>query len=360
MTLVVAVLVWVAAGHRLLVLARTRTFLNVMYAAALILVALALTVRLVQPAIDSALGANTGDLLKHLLIVAMGAAIELFILAVNVARPTRTAILRIVGLAAVVAAAMVVAFSLGHPAAGSSADMTAAEVPYLVIFNGYLAYILINNVRLYRRFVAIPGDPGRAINLRLVGWGSAIALGYSATRFVSMLAVVVTGHPLPALEAIGSVAAFVGITFVALGVFAPGVVPWLVDWRFARHELGRLDRLWTDLTTTYPSVVLPAGGSFGRRTEFALERRLVEISESLRLVCLSEPTARHVAGDDDPVCALGRQLARTRTDWTSGTGLTAAALMPTATTRAEETTALLHLADAYTAAAQVPAAAEVS
>jgi hypothetical protein len=360
MTIVVTVLVWLAAAHRLLVLARTRTFLNVMYAAALVLAALALTVRLAQPAIDAALGVNTGDLLKHLLIVAMGAAIQLFILAVNVARPTRAAILRIVGLAAAVAAAMMVAFGLGHPAAGSSEDITPAEVPYLLIFNGYLAYVLINNVRLYRRFVAIPGDAGRAINLRLIGWGSAIALGYSATRFAAMLAVVTTGHSAPAVEAVGSAAAFVGMTLVALGVFAPGVVPWLVDWRSARHQLGRLDRLWSDLTATYPAVVLPAGGGLGRRTEFALERRLVEISESLRQVRLSEAAGRRVAGDPDPVRGLGRELDRSRPGWTTAAGPTATSLLPTAADRAEESTVLLALADAYTAAARVPAAAEVS
>ena len=58
-------------------------------------------------------------------------------------------------------------------------------------------------------------------NLRLVGWGSAVGIVYSGSRVISILSVAMTGHPLDALEAVGSVAALVGGVCVALAVFSP-------------------------------------------------------------------------------------------------------------------------------------------
>jgi hypothetical protein len=352
MSIAAALLLWLAAAHRLLILARHRSFLNAAYAAALVLAAVAFTVRLLQPEIDSVLGANTGDLIKHLLIVAMGAALQLFILAVNAARPSPRAISRIVALAAAVAVAMIVAFVLADATAGSADDITTRTVAYLVIFNGYLAYVLIDNIRLYRRFAAAPGDQGRAVNLRLIGWGSAIALVYSATRVLSIAAVVLTGQPLPRVESIGSFAAVLGVLFVALGVFAPRVVPWLADWHSARKGLTQLDELWTDLAATFPTVILPSGGGLGHRVEFAFDRRLVEVSECLRLAHLPATAAATVRDASNPVAALARELYRNRAHWTSGHGPVAADLLPPATSRDEDTAALLELADVYAAASR--------
>lgn len=360
MSILAAILLWAAAGHRLLVLLRTRSFINGMYAASFVLVAAAFTVKPLQPAIDAVLGANTGDLIKHVLIVGMGAAIQLFILAVNTGRPRSGAIVTRVALAVAVAVTMIAAFVVADATSGGDADVTSSTVPYLLVFNCYLAYVLIDNVRLYRRFGAIPGDQGRAINLRLIGWGSVIALIYSATRFISIAAVMSTGQSLPTVEAIGSAAALVGVVSVALGVFAPRLIPWLADWRTAHHGMTRLNLLWSDLTTTWPAVVLPAEGNPGRRTEFAFDRRLVETSECLRLARLPQSANDAVSQASDPMAALAYWLYRSRAEWASNRGPAAADLMPRSESRTEEATELLNLADAYAAVARRPAPAAVS
>jgi hypothetical protein len=75
MSVVVAVLIWLAAGHRLLLLLRHPNFLNTMYGLIFVLVATAFTVKVLEPQIDSVAGPYLGDLIKHLLVVAMGASI---------------------------------------------------------------------------------------------------------------------------------------------------------------------------------------------------------------------------------------------------------------------------------------------
>ena len=126
------------------------------------------------------------------------------------------------------------------------------------------------------------------------------------------------------MESIGSFAAVL-VMFVALGVFAPRVVPWLADWRSARKGLTQLDELWTDLTATYPTAVLPSGGGVGHRVEFAFDRRLVEISECLRLAHLPATAAEAVRDASDHVAeALAVELYRCRAHWASGHGPVAA------------------------------------
>ena len=221
---------------------------------------------------------------------------------------------------------------------------------YRLIFNSYLLLVLIENVRLCRRFGRAPGDEGRVTNLRLIGWGSAVAIVYSGSRLVSILSVVVVGHPLDALEALGSLAVLAGGVCVALAVFSPRVVPWFTDWRSARRGIRRLDGLWSDLTSACPTVVLSSSASIAsRRAEFLFDRRLVETSECLRHVRLPKSSKGVVLSSARPLPALANELQLSRPEWKSASGPTPADLMPSVTSRAEEVASLLSLADAYAA-----------
>jgi|GEM_PF-1081888 len=360
MSVVVAVLIWLAAGYRLLLLLRHPNFLNTMYGLIFVLVAAAFTVKVLEPQIDSVAGPYLGDLIKHLLVVAMGASIEMYILAVDVGRPERRSVLIRLGVAAVVAVGMIAAFAaapIHMGVGGEDLDQTYLGLPqvmaYRLIFNAYLTFVLVENVRLFRRFGRAPGDEGRLTNLRLVAWGSAVGIVYSGTRVISILSVAMTGHPLPALEMVGSAAALVGGVCVALAVFSPRFVPWFTDWRSARRGVRRLDALWSDLTAACPGVVLSSGASrASRRAEFVFDRRLVETSECLRRVRLPESSKVVILGSPEPLAALATDLRRGRPEWTSASGPSPADLLPPATSRADEVTRLLELADAYTASAR--------
>lgn len=360
MSVIVALLVWLATAYRLIALVRHATLLNATYLASLALAGAAFTVKAFEPAINASIGPFTGDLLKHLLIVGMGAALQLFILAVEVARPTRQAIAVRVGIAALVAAAMITAFLAAPLDAVAVADPEHADdsykaLPaiqvYLLIFHVYLTVVLIDNIRLYRRFGSSSGDQGRSTNLRLVGWGSAIALIYTGSRIASVLWTAFTGHPLNTLETAGSLAALLGGTCVALAVFSPRVVPWFKDWRTARHGNRRLKGLWQELTATFPAVVLPTPGSplAPRRAEFVFDRQLVETSECLRRVRLPDTSAATVVGSADPIRSLAIELFEHRGSWAVATGPVATDLLPTVHYHADEVSMLLEIADQYAA-----------
>jgi hypothetical protein len=363
MSVAVAVLVWFAAGYRLMILLRHRTLLNCMYWLSLTTAAAAFTAKVCEPTIDSVLGPYGGDLVKHLLVVAMGAFIQLFILVVEVGRPSRRSVLVRIGIAVLVAAGMAVAFAAAPIHSLEGADdldeslLGLREIQaYRLIFNAYLTYVLIDNVRLARRFAAAPGDAGRSTNLQLFGWGSAVALVYSGSRLLSVLSVMITGRPLPVVETIGSAAALIGGVFVALSAFSPRAVTWLRDWQAARSGLRRLHPLWRDLTTCYPDVVLPTRKRplSARRTEFLFDRRVVESSECLRLARLPESATTHITRSPHPLRALADELHEQRDGWASATGPTPADLLAPAVTHIDEQETLLDLADLYAAASVRP------
>lgn len=358
MSVAVAVLLWLAAGYRLVVLRRHPNFLNTMYGLTFVLVAAAVTAKALEQEINQSLGPHIGDLVKHLLIVGMGAAIQLYILAVDVGRPPRRSVLIRVGVAALIAAGMIATFAAAplHVLGGAADDLAVARLGemqvYRVLFNGYLVYVLVENIRLYRRFANAPGDDGRSVNLRLVGWGSAAGLVYAGSRVLSVLSAALTGQPLTTLETVGSVAALVGATCVAAAVFSPRLVPWFQDRRAARRGIRRLGPLWADLTADYPAVVLGSTGALSfRGAEFAFDRRLVETSECLRLVHLPDAARSLVLAASKPTAALATQLHRERAGWTTADGPTPMELLPPPRSRADEVATLLELADHYAAAA---------
>ena len=110
MSVAVALLVWLAAGYRVLLLLRHPNFLNTMYASIFVFAAAAFTAKVLETQIDAAVGPHVGDLIKHLLVVAMGASIQLYILAVDSGRPLGRNVMFRVGVAVAVAVAMVATF----------------------------------------------------------------------------------------------------------------------------------------------------------------------------------------------------------------------------------------------------------
>jgi len=356
MTVLAVVLLWLAAGYRLHVLRKAPGFINASYAAAATGIAAAFAVKATEAPVDAATGPYVSDLLEHLLVVAGGLGAQLFLLALRTGRPARRAVVVRAAAASAVAAAMVATFAIApvHHASPDDLDVAYGSLrlvaAYRLVFNLHLTYVLVDNVRLCRRYAAIPGDAGRSVSLTLVGWGSAVALAYSTSRITYTAVDLTRGHAPTVLRTIGSDAATLGLIALAVGMLAPRIVPGLRSWLDARGGLRRLAPLWTDLTAAFPGIVLPTGTGLGRRsTELRYDRHLLETAEGLAKVHLPAGVAL-VTEQPDALHVLARELHRHRESWNAPAGVRAGDLLPVAHEPGHEHRQLLALADAYAAA----------
>ncbi len=345
-------LLWLAAAYRLYLLREGADFIKISYAAASMSIAAAFTVKAAETAVDAATGPYISDLIEHGLVVIGGVSAQLFLLALRTGRPPRRAATARCLLAVAVLAAMTVAFSIApvhHRVTGDLDEVfgqLGSITVYRLVFNVYLTYVLLENIRLCRRYAARPGDAGRTVSLTLIGWGSGIALAYSTSRVVYVLADLLLHDRPTIVRTVGSAAAIVGLCGLAIGVLAPRVVPGLDGWVNAFKGTRRLQPLWRDLTTVFPQVALATGVPITpHRAALRYDRRLLEVSEALAQARI--PYAEVPPADADPVSGLAHALASTRALWINSKGISAAALLPTVSDVVDERQQTLRLADAY-------------
>jgi hypothetical protein len=226
------------------------------------------------------------------------------------------------------------------------------------VFDAYLTYVLVDNVRLCRRYAAIRGDFGRSTSLTLVGWGSAVALAYSGSRIIYIL-IGVTLHEQPTvIRAVGSAAATLGLCALAVGMLTPRAVSGARGWLDARRGTRRLGPLWHDLTTAFPVLALRTRAPFTpRRAELRYDRRLVEVGEGLVKARIPAASVADVAGTPDPIHALAVALRRNQVTWADAGGIAAADLLPHPGDLPAERQQILAFAQAYTSAPAEPVAA---
>lgn len=357
MTAVAVALLWLAAGYRLFLLRRAAGFINISYAAAAAGIAAAFTAKAAETTIDAAAGPYIGDLTEHGLVVVGGVSAQMFLLALKTGRPPRRAAAVRLAIAAAVLVAMTIAFLIApihHRVIGDLDEVfgqLSSITVYRLVFNTYLTYVLIDNIRLCRRYAAIPGDIGRTASLTLVGWGSAVALAYSSSRIVYVLADLVLRDRPTIIRTIGSAAAALGLCALAIGMLAPRIVPGLASWLEAQRGTRRLGPLWRDLTDAFPLVKLTTGSAAtARRAELRYDRRLLEVSEALAQARVPDTELADSLGGD-PLDRLAHVLRRSREHWTDVQGVAAASLLPTAPDVSAERRQILALARAYRAAA---------
>lgn len=352
MTAIAVVLLWLAADYRLYLLREGGGYVKICYAAASTSIAAAFTVKAAETAVDAVTGPYVSDLLEHGLVVVGGVAAQLFLLALKTGRPARRAAAVRCAIAAGVLAAMTITFStapIHHRVTGDLDEvfghLTSITV-YRLVFNVYLTYVLLENVRLCRRYAASPGNAGRSASLTLVGWGSTIALAYSTSRILYVLADLVLHDRPTVIRTVGSAAAALGLCGLAIGVLAPRVVPGLDRWIDALRGTRRLEPLWRDLTATFPLVALATSAPVTpHRTVLRYDRRLLEVSEALAQVHI--PSGEVPLDDVDQPHPLARALVRSRNLWTDNQGTRAADLLPPVSDAADERQHILGLADAY-------------
>jgi hypothetical protein len=342
-------LLWIAAGMRFTTFRRGPNFINGSYALAALAVATGLTLTVVDDHLNSWAGPNVSDLLEHGAVVVGGVAAQLFLLALKTGRPSRKQTSTRVAIASVVLTVMAVAFASApvHEVgdAGEWHADTAAVVSYGLAFHGYLIYVLADNVRLCMRFATAPGDPDRTLGLVLVGWGSAVCLGYPLSRVAGLLVEQADWPGAGVLRSSGSLASIVGLCCLAGGVLAPRVLGSARRWHEARRGVRRLAPLWQDLTAAFPSVALPTTAPVTvRRAELLYDRHLLEIADALALARVDARDARLAGRCIDRAADV---LLHSRESWVEGDGVAAAELLPPAATADEERSHLLALAASY-------------
>lgn len=363
MTYLAVGLLWAAAGYRLYLLRRSHTVINVTLAAAVVGIAAAFTAKAAEAPIDSVTAPYASDLIEHLLVVFGGGAAQLFLLALRTGQPPRRAGALRAGIAVCVAVVMTVAFAtvpIAQQASTADFDVVYGQLEavmvYRLVFDLYLTYVLVDNVRLCRRYAATPDDFGLSTSLALVGWGSAVAVIYSASRVVYVIADLTLHDQLTGVRRLGSVAASLGLSALAVGILAPRVAVAGRGWLEASAGTRRLDAIWRDLTAAFPAVALPTGAAWTtRRAELRYDRRVVEVSEGLAQARIAREVLDEVERDGDPITVVAEALRRSRPTWAQAAGTPAGQLLPLPANRRDERAQLLALADAYSGRIAEPA-----
>lgn len=348
---------WLAAVSRLWAAREKPSLITVAYAAAVVALALALTILPLAKLIDGASSPYFSDASEHVLLIACGTCLQLFLLGLRTDRASWRQIWTRIGVGAVVAGLMVVAFVIApvqnvqtkaRPLDQAYGDLNSVLV-YRLIFYAYFAYVLLDNVRLCRRYALVAGNAGRSLSLRLVQWGSAIGLVFVSVRGLYVVMDLGWNVRSSGIYTVGSIAARLGAVGTALGVLAPQGVLRARDWSAALQRARRLFILWQDLAVAFPRAILPTSRPVTvRRAELRYDRMVVEIGECLRRIHLPHHDARSITADPEPLHALAAALNRSRAEWNRCTaGCKAGSLLPEATDRAHEEAVLLALATAY-------------
>ena len=356
MVALVLVLFWLAAGHRIALLARRRTSVNLSYATAAAGVALAVTVKTWQTQFDGLTGPYVSDLVLHLFIIIGGLGSQMFLLTLREAEPHRREVairLVVAGFATAVIVGAFVVVPIHRAVTGGLDEEYGDQVSlgvYRVALNAYLTYVLVDIVRLCRRYADLRDDAGRSVGLTFVGWGCTVGLGYSLSRLAyAVLDPILPGRP-PLLLTVGRWSALISLAALAVGVLTPWWLPSALAWRDARRGAAQVAELWSDLTAAFPTIALRTGPAWtASGAQLRYDRCLIEIAEGLAKASLGQEASSQRTGADH-INGVAVALRRSRGAWTSGAGPRAAAILPTMATAASEQRLLLDLAAAYSLA----------
>ncbi len=354
-----AVLLWMGALYRGYVMVRTRDFVTATYFTAAALVAAAATVRLFEAWISAAWGPYIGDLLKTVLVVGVCVALELMVRALRKATVSRRFLLARLGLAGLVTAGLIVTFVVApiHHIKNAVDLEQVSHIPAvalnILLFNSYLAYVLIDNFFFYRRNVNTAGtnevDLGSQVSFRLLEWGVLFGAAYAVAHLIYAVGRSVFDRQWAVLEPGGSAAAVVSLMLIALGMTAPRSAPWLERWLAAARGLRRQTPIWRDLRVVLPRASLSTLPALTPAlATYRLERRVVESGQALRVARIAPETADSVKHAADPISRLAEVMAETRSSWaTTQSGVQASSLLPSATTDSTWREQMLALADRY-------------
>ncbi|GIH26573.1 hypothetical protein Aph01nite_48830 [Acrocarpospora phusangensis] len=287
----------------------------------LVLVALALSLTLLTPAVYAFAGDVTGipnlaRLLGHIsmLVVAWSAQEFLRRMSDAAARP-RTWSARHAGILLAVIAAMVALFALAATPVDdfSWASRYAAHpwiLEYWLVYLGYLAPAFAHMALLGWRYARVTTDAVLSLGLRLVAVGALGGLAYHVHRALSIAGQRLGFGYLPPGEfAVDALLPLAANTLVLVGATMPAWGRWAgvadaLDWLRRHRAYGRLRPLWLALYTAVPQIALapPAPALLDllprRDLRLRLYRRVVEIRDGrLALQPYLDPAVTAAARD---------------------------------------------------------------
>lgn len=313
MTWAAVVLLCAAAIYRLYMLRTHRNVVSLAYAVAVSALAAGFIVKALRAAIDAGLGPYVSDLLEHGFVVAAALATQLFLLALRTGElPRRPATMRVT-VATLVFVALIATFVAApiHQHYVGDLDVAYGDLGVValnrLVLDVYLGYILVDNVRLCRRYNSKADDIGVNLSFVFVGWGSAIALIHAISRVMYVLLDVMMDVQSTLLQTVGSVGAALGLSTIAIGVLAPRLGSAIDRWIEAGRNTRRLRPLWADLTLVFPKSILrtPVPITLSR-AEWRYDRYRVEIADGLAGARVT------AAPSDHSVTALASALCASR------------------------------------------------
>ncbi|GGM16023.1 MAB_1171c family putative transporter [Nakamurella endophytica] len=314
MTWTAIALLAVACAYRLVLVRRQPNWVNISHAIAVIAAAVGFAAVTAAPLIDAALGANATDLVGHMFVVIGAVSAQMLVLGIRVSRPPVRAAAAGVVIACVVLAVMAITFAAApiHQRAvldlvvdPNYVQLTSVAI-YRAVFEAYLAYVLVDIVRLCRRYAGIPGDLGRRASLALLGWGCVISVGYAVFN-IAYIVIQQTAHrTVPVLHDLGSLAARIGLGMLAIGLLVPQLLPATRRWLTTLAGIRRLGPLWRAVTAHAPAATLPTPLPITpRRAELRHDRRIIEVAEGLAMI---EAASNHDGSEQEATTRL-RHLA---------------------------------------------------
>ncbi|MFY0409777.1 DUF6545 domain-containing protein [Solicola sp. PLA-1-18] len=339
MTVALAI-AWLGAAYRLKVsLAGPHALWRWSFTAALVCLAAGLTVRQFPGPIDDALGFNTSTLLTHLLVLASGGGVAIYLLTLTRHEPERrwingiivtTAALMLINVAVWAASPI---HTRNYPEIG---DVPGTEA-YNLALNVPLNILLLATAFQCARFVVKPHapDPSRTAGLALIAASSLLGAVVLTFNIVNSLQQWLLDERSEAARDVGNALLPIVLSGIGAGtvIFLAGPeVLSRIENRRLLHQIKPLsDRLGAD----YPTVSLTP--SRRQSTGYRLERAMIEIHDGLSLLRVT-PGSDPYQAIADALNYRGRRLE---------TGVRASTLLPAATTPDEDRQIIRDVARAY-------------
>lgn len=252
----------------------------------------------VWKALDAALGRpSTGAQFAFGSVVALMACQLITLAYWSLSREAARARARVsLAAATVLIATLTVLFFELTPRSSTPQDFTSAYVhtgvyqAYLTLYN--LAYT-VGEILLAMGCLAAARRTGQvwvARGLRLAAFGAVLTLGYSGVRLAAVALAVLDDRRLPAAaESAAWICADGGTTLVLTGWFVPTlahvVAPQVGAWARAHRDFRRLGPLWSDLCAAVPTIALAPARTAAAETlrlrgiGWHLYRRVTEIRD---------------------------------------------------------------------------------
>jgi hypothetical protein len=178
------------------------------------------------------------------------------------------------------------------------------DSPYLYLYFAYLAWTLVEVMRLCDRFAPHASEVFKRIGLRIVAVACVVGLLYTTTKLGILLAAEL-GAEIRWLEPRVAPPLFLATdALILIGVTIPAWGPFLAKgwrWVVANHAYRRLHPLWLALYRATPEIALippasPANRYVVRDLKFRLYRLVIEIRDGqLALMQYADPRASTVS-----------------------------------------------------------------